>query len=83
MNLKNVAIIMDGNGCLYATLQGSNKVILNKFSVDLPKKHSKGGQSAQRFGRIRLEKRHAYLKKCAELSIQNFISGKINSSSFS
>ena len=66
-------IIIDGNGCLYATLQGSNRVILSKFSVDLPKKHSKGGQSAQRFGRIRLEKRHAYLKKCAELSVQNFI----------
>lgn len=70
-------IIMDGNGCLYATLQGSNKVILNKFYVDLPKKHSKGGQSAQRFGRIRLEKRHAYLKKCAELSIQNFITDNV------
>lgn len=67
-------IVMDGNGCLYATLQGSNKTILHKFTVDLPKKHSKGGQSAQRFGRIRLEKRHAYLKKCAELSIQYFIS---------
>ena len=58
---------------MYATLQGSNKTILHKFSVDLPKKHSKGGQSAQRFGRIRLEKRHAYLKKCAELSIKQFI----------
>ena len=66
-------MIMDGNGCLFATLQGSNKTILHKFSVDLPKKHSKGGQSAQRFGRIRLEKRHAYLKKCAELSIKQFI----------
>ena len=65
-------IVMDGNGCLFATLQGSNKTILHKFSVDLPKKHSKGGQSAQRFGRIRLEKRHAYLKKCAELSIKQF-----------
>ena len=66
-------MVMDGNGCLFATLQGSNKTILHKFSVDLPKKHSKGGQSAQRFGRIRLEKRHAYLKKCAELSIKQFI----------
>ena len=66
-------MIMDGNGCLFATLQGSNKTILHKCSVDLPKKHSKGGQSAQRFGRIRLEKRHAYLKKCAELSIKQFI----------
>lgn len=66
-------IIMDGNGCLYATLQGSNRNILYKFSVDLPKKHSKGGQSAQRFGRIRLEKRLIYLKKCAEIAVKMFI----------
>ena len=54
-----------------------NKKILHKFSVELPKKHSKGGQSAQRFGRIRLEKRHQYLKKCAELTTQHFIKDNI------
>ena len=70
-------IIMDGNGCMFATLQGNNKKILQKFSVELPKKHSKGGQSAQRFGRIRLEKRHQYLKKCAELTTQHFIKDNI------
>lgn len=70
-------IIIDGNGCLYATLQGNNRNILHKFSVDLPKKHTKGGQSAPRYGRIRLEKRHAYLKRCAELSIQYFISDNL------
>jgi len=37
-------IVMDGNGCLYGTLQGSTREVLHKFSVDLPKKHGRGGQ---------------------------------------
>ena len=35
-------IVMDGNGCLYATLQGNTRTILLKFTVDLTypsKKH--------------------------------------------
>jgi len=54
---------MDGNGCLFATLSGSTRTIVHKFSVDLPKKHGRGGQSALRFARLRLEKRHNYLRK--------------------
>jgi len=41
--------------------------------VDLPKKHGRGGQSALRFARLRLEKRHNYLRKVAELAVQFFI----------
>merc|ERR1740123_2344878 len=67
-------LIMDGNGCLYGTLQGNHREILHKFSVDLPKKHGRGGQSALRFARLRLEKRHNYLRKCAEHATQFFIS---------
>ena len=66
-------IIMDGNGCLYATLEGDNKTILRKFKVELPKKHSSGGQSALRFSRLRDEARYNYLKKCAEIAIECFI----------
>lgn len=66
-------IVMDGNGCLYGTLQGNTREVLHKFTVDLPKKHGRGGQSALRFARLRLEKRHNYLRKCAELATQNFI----------
>jgi peptide chain release factor subunit 1 len=66
-------IVMDGNGCLYGTVQGSNKEILHKFSVDLPKKHGRGGQSALRFARLRLEKRHNYVRKVAELATQLFV----------
>mmetsp|Transcript_6851 Transcript_6851/g.12222 ORF Transcript_6851/g.12222 Transcript_6851/m.12222 type:complete len:459 (-) Transcript_6851:1579-2955(-) len=66
-------IIMDGNGCLYGTVQGSGREVLHKFSVDLPKKHGRGGQSALRFARLRLEKRHNYVRKVAEMATQLFI----------
>jgi len=41
--------------------------------VQLPKKHGRGGQSAVRFARLREEKRHNYIRKVAELSVQHFI----------
>eukprot|EP00298_Acanthocystis_sp_HF-20_P029813 c8749_g1_i1.p1 GENE.c8749_g1_i1~~c8749_g1_i1.p1 ORF type:complete len:438 (-),score=93.50 c8749_g1_i1:41-1354(-) len=67
-------IVMDGNGCLYGTLCGNTRDVLHKFTVDLPKKHGRGGQSAVRFARLRLEKRHNYVRKVAELAVQFFIS---------
>ena len=67
-------IVMDGNGCLYATLQGNTRTVLHKFTVDLPKKHGRGGQSALRFARLRMEKRHNYVRKCAEMAVTFFIS---------
>lgn len=66
-------IIVDGNGALYGTLAGNTRAILHKFSVDLPKKHGRGGQSALRFARLRLEKRHNYVRKVAETATQMFI----------
>jgi len=64
---------LDGNGALYGTLCGNTRDILYKFSVDLPKKHGRGGQSALRFARLRLEKRHNYLRKVAEYAVTYFI----------
>ena len=66
-------IIMDGNGSLYGTLSGNTREIIHQFSVDLPKKHGRGGQSALRFARLRTEKRHNYLRRVAELATQFFI----------
>lgn len=66
-------IIMDGNGCLYSCVQGTNREIMHKFNVDLPKKHGRGGQSANRFANIRKEKRHNYVRKVAELATQLYI----------
>ncbi|KAJ2777346.1 translation termination factor eRF1 [Coemansia javaensis] len=66
-------IVLDGNGCLYGAVCGSTREVLNSFTVELPKKHGRGGQSAQRFGRIREEKRHHYIRKVAEGAVQFFI----------
>ena len=41
-------IVMDGDGSLFGTLQGDTRDVLHKFTVDLPKKHGRGGQSAPR-----------------------------------
>jgi peptide chain release factor subunit 1 len=65
------------------SLQSPARQILNtdncRFSVDLPKKHGRGGQSALRFARLREEKRHNYVRKVAELAVQNFITNdKVN-----
>lgn len=67
-------IVMDGNGALFGTLQGNTREVLHKFTVDLPKKHGRGGQSALRFARLRMEKRHNYVRKVAEVATQLFIS---------
>lgn len=64
---------MDGNGALFGTLQGNTRDVLHKFTVDLPKKHGRGGQSALRFARLRMEKRHNYVRKVAEVATQLFV----------
>ena len=72
-------IVMDGNGTLFGVLSGNTRDVLHKFTVDLPKKHGRGGQSALRFSRLRDEKRHNYVRKVAELAVQHFITNdKVN-----
>ena len=66
-------IIVDGGGALFATLQGNVRNIIQKITVELPKKHGRGGQSANRFARLREEKRLTYVKRVAEISVHNFI----------
>merc|ERR1712065_20552 len=62
-------IIVDGNGVLYGKLTGNHKETLHKFTVELPKKHGRGGQSAVRFARLRMEARHNYVRKVAEHAV--------------
>ncbi|CAO3682925.1 unnamed protein product [Rhizopus stolonifer] len=72
-------IVMDGNGSLFGTVCGNVRDVIHKLSVDLPKKHGRGGQSALRFSRLREEKRHNYVRKIAELAVQWFITNdKVN-----
>jgi len=66
-------VVMDGNGCLFGTLTGNTREVIHKFSVDLPKKHGRGGQSALRFSRLREEKRHNYVRRVAEQMSNLFI----------
>lgn len=66
-------IVFDGKGCMIATLKGNVKKIVTKFEVDLPKKHKCGGQSSARFGRLRIEARHNYLRKISENANSAFI----------
>ncbi|KAJ3834479.1 translation release factor [Lentinula raphanica] len=63
-------IVVDGNGTLFVT---------HKFTVDLPKKYGRGGQTALRFSRLRDGKRHSYVRKVAELAVQHFFTNdKVN-----
>ena len=72
-------IVMDGNGALFGAVSGNTREVLQKFTVDLPKKHGRGGQSALRFSRLREEKRHNYVRKVAEVAVQNFVTAdKVN-----
>ena len=70
-------VIIDGHGTLFATLQGNVQTIVQSISVDLPKKHGRGGQSSVRFARLRIEKRHAYVKKVSELITNYFITNSM------
>jgi peptide chain release factor subunit 1 len=66
-------IVMDGNGCLFGILCGNSRQVIHKFSVDLPPKHRRGGQSALRFDRLRLEKRRNYIRKVTEMATQLYV----------
>ena len=66
-------VIIDGHGTLFGYIQGAERRVLEKITVDLPKKHKKGGQSSMRFARTRLEKKDAYVKKMTEKLTQHFI----------
>ncbi len=66
-------IIIDGSECLFATLSGSTKDIVQRNCVSLPRKHNKGGQSSGRFGRIRDEKRQNYVTKVSDDCSKIFI----------
>lgn len=52
---------------------GDSKQTIFKKEVQLPKKHGRGGQSQNRFARIREEKRDWYTTEIAELATKYFI----------
>jgi len=59
-------VVVDGNGYMLATLAGSAKTILDTESVNLRSKTNKGGQSSNRYARLRDEEKHEWVKKVCE-----------------
>ncbi|XP_062023163.1 eukaryotic peptide chain release factor subunit 1-3-like [Rosa rugosa] len=71
-------IVIDGHGSLFGTLSGNTRKVLHNYTVDLPKKHGRGGQSALRFARLGEEARHNYVSKAAENATKLFINPATN-----
>eukprot|EP00299_Pterocystis_sp_00344_P008805 c3483_g1_i1.p1 GENE.c3483_g1_i1~~c3483_g1_i1.p1 ORF type:complete len:390 (+),score=91.38 c3483_g1_i1:249-1418(+) len=73
-------VIIDGNGCLCGAVTGRTSSVLHQFSVSLPKKHGRGGQSSNRFARLREEARHNYVRKVTEVVQRVFLdsNGQVN-----
>ena len=65
-------LVVDGNGALFAVLQGMSRRVLQEITVELPTGHRRGGQSQNRFARLRDEKVHRYLRQVAELAIKHY-----------
>ena len=70
-------IIVSGGDFLTAIVENDNKTILHTLSLELPKKHSKGGQSSVRFARLRIEAKHNYLTKISEITTNCFITNNL------
>lgn len=68
-----VFIIVDGNGYTLATLTGNTKSILDSEEVCLPSKTRRGGQSSNRYARLRDEAKHEWIKKVSERAKKNLI----------
>jgi len=72
-------MIVDGNGANYYAISHSHQEVLWSLrDPALPKKHHKGGQSSNRFARIRLEKRDQYVKKLAKNANKVFIESQVS-----
>lgn len=72
-------VVIDGHGVSFHVLAGNVKQTLYKWeNVMLPKKHGRGGQSQNRFARIREEKRFNYITKVVALAAQYFIDTSTN-----
>ncbi|OLS24735.1 MAG: Peptide chain release factor subunit 1 [Candidatus Heimdallarchaeota archaeon LC_3] len=66
-------IALDAGYSTVGTLQGNHIKILKAMRSTVPKKHSRGGQSAPRFGRIRQNAIDEFLKRVAGTAKDFFI----------
>ncbi len=65
-------IVLDAKEATVATLKGKHLHIASNMSSNVWGKHSKGGQSAQRFERLREKALDQFLKRVAELANREF-----------
>ncbi|MEM1689738.1 MAG: peptide chain release factor aRF-1 [Candidatus Hadarchaeales archaeon] len=66
-------LVMDGNEATIATVRGKHVEIVRRLTSGIPGKHSKGGQSARRFERLREIATHEYHKRVAEAAAEVFL----------
>jgi peptide chain release factor subunit 1 len=69
-NMKSELVMLDAEGCLYGVVTSESRRVLHRFTGDLPKKQTKGGQLSVRFARLRLEVRHNDVRKAAEIATE-------------
>ena len=67
-------IIVSSGLCFLGMVSGDTKKELSHFSYDIPKKHRNGGQSSNRFQRIRVEVRRTFLSLIGEECKRRFLS---------
>jgi peptide chain release factor subunit 1 len=65
-------LAMNGKEATFATVRGKNINIERRLTSGVPSKHSKGGQSARRFERLREIAIHEYHKRVAETATSIF-----------
>jgi peptide chain release factor subunit 1 len=66
-------VVIGGQRCVIGLVAGEVQRVLEAFSVDLPKKHGMGGQSATRFQRLTDEARHNLVRRVSESARKHFI----------
>ena len=66
-------IVVDGNGVFYATVCGDVTTKLDSFTLERPTKIDRAGRSKRRTARVRMARRHNYLRKVAETATGYFI----------
>lgn len=71
-------IVIDGSCTSMHLLVGDTRETIFKKEVQLPKKHGRGGQSQNRFARLRTEKRDWYTSEMAEVATHQFIDKETN-----
>ena len=69
-------VVIGSTECSYGTLVENHLTILHKFSSKIPVKRN-DSESAIRFGRIQMEKRHNYIRHVSDMAVHLFTTDEI------